>query len=65
MKWLYDIIKDLPVIVKTIIVILVLLVGGAYYILKAAWEHEENLIEINNKYSTEKRSLEIALENCK
>jgi uncharacterized protein YxeA len=63
MKALLEIIKDLPVVVKTIVVILVLLLGGAYYILKASWEHEEKLIEINNKYSTEKRSLEVAKDN--
>lgn len=65
--WITEILKligTLPLLSKTLIIILIILSVGGYFYVKALWEHEERALEIMNKYSSEKRSLEIALENC-
>lgn len=61
---IFKIIGSFPLSVKIVVVVLILSGTGGYYYIKALWEHQETELEILNKYATEKRSLEIALENC-
>ena len=49
---------------QTWVIILIIVLVAVFFMVKELLAHQERLIEINNKYSTEKRSLEIALENC-
>ena len=49
---------------QTWVIILIIILVAVFFIVRELLAHQERLIEINNKYSTEKRSLEIALENC-
>jgi Tfp pilus assembly protein PilO len=57
-------IGTLPRLAKTLIIVLIIVLVGGYFYVKAMWAHEDKQLEIINKYSTEKRSLEVALENC-
>jgi len=57
-------IGTLPRLAKTLIIILIIILVGGYFYVKAMWAHEDKQLEIINKYSSEKRSLEVALENC-
>jgi hypothetical protein len=57
-------IGTLPRLSKTLIIILIIILVGGYFYVKAMWAHEDKQLEIINKYSSEKRSLEVALENC-
>jgi hypothetical protein len=61
---IFRLVGTLPLLSKTLILILIILSIGGYFYVKALWEHEEKQLEIMNKYSSEKRSLEVALENC-
>ena len=64
MKWLYDIIKELPNSTKTLIVILIIVIAGGVYFAKEYFSYKVALIHEQNEYGTKVRSLEVALENC-
>jgi len=64
MKWLCQLISTFPNTTKIIFTSIILAGIALGWYIQAQWKHEENTMEIMNKYSTEKRSLEIALENC-
>jgi hypothetical protein len=57
-------IGTLPRLAKTLIIVLIIVLVGGYFYIKAMWAHEDKQLEIINRYSSEKRSLEVALENC-
>ena len=58
-------IGTLPRLAKVLVIILIIISIGGYFYAKALWEHEDRQLEIINKYSSEKRSLEVALEICR
>ena len=59
------IVLALPTKTQTWIILLVIVLTAGYFIYKEQLAHQERLTEIMNKYSSEKRSLEIELENCR